>query len=79
MGTMPKQIRTDGPGLKSTLTLWEGIPRAREVMRLYLRERYTQAEIGESLGISQQHVARIIGKAIAVIHTNGGAILEIDV
>jgi RNA polymerase sigma-B factor len=40
-------------------------PREREVLRLRFHEDYTQAEIGEVIGVSQMQVSRIIRQSLA--------------
>jgi RNA polymerase sigma-B factor len=40
-------------------------PREREVLRLRFDEDYTQAEIGEVIGVSQMQVSRIIRHSLA--------------
>jgi RNA polymerase sigma-B factor len=42
--------------------------REETILRLRFEKEFTQAEIGERLGISQMHVSRLIRKAIAQLH-----------
>src|SRR3954449_2908842 len=44
-------------------------PREREVLRLRFDADYTQAEIGEVIGVSQMQVSRIIRQSIARLRT----------
>jgi RNA polymerase sigma-B factor len=44
-------------------------PREREVLRLRFHEDYTQAEIGEVIGVSQMQVSRIIRQSLARLRT----------
>jgi RNA polymerase sigma-B factor len=44
-------------------------PREREVLRLRFHEEYTQAEIGEVIGVSQMQVSRIIRQSLARLRT----------
>jgi RNA polymerase sigma-B factor len=64
----------DGFGLaehRATLDrLLEALPmREREVLRLRFQEDYTQAEIGEVIGVSQMQVSRIIRQSLARLRT----------
>jgi RNA polymerase sigma-B factor len=64
----------DGFGLaehRATLDrLLEALPmREREVLRLRFHEDYTQAEIGEVIGVSQMQVSRIIRQSLARLRT----------
>src|SRR4051812_44544388 len=64
----------DGFGLaehRATLDrLLASLPqREREVLRLRFHEDYTQAEIGEVIGVSQMQVSRIIRQSLARLRT----------